>query len=117
MQILAVNDHHDRRRSDLRNIRASQSELSGQERHRIRLAAAGSAKVCAALAVLGNHGFYDTLLQQARSKELRIAADDLFFAAVVFAVLEIDVVAEQLKKARRVVDALDHGLNLIKGQR
>ena len=114
LEFLPVHDHHNGGRADLRHIRAAQSQLPGEKCHGIGFAATGSPEVRSAFTAFFHHRLDDTLLQKTRSKKLRIPADDFPFVAVVFAVLKIDIVAEDFQESTGAVHAFDHGLHLVK---
>ena len=114
LQFLSVNDHNDSRRTDFRHVGTTQCELTGKECHSVSLTATGSTEICTTLTTLGSYGFYDTLLEQSRCKELRITADDFFFITVVFVVLEINIITEDFKESCRCIHAFYHRVKLVK---
>ena len=114
LQLVPVNDHHNGGGPYFRHIGTAQGKLAGQKCHGICLATASRAKIGAALAAFFNNGLDYALLQKACSKKLRIPANNLSFLTIIFAVLKIDVVTENLKKSFRAVHALYHGLHFLK---
>ena len=116
MQVVPVYDHHDGGGANLRGVSAAQGKLTCQKRHGIGFAAAGCAKISAALADAADYRLHDALFQLPCGEELRITADDLHFAAVVDTILKIDVIPENFQKPCRTVHAVDEGFRLSKRQ-
>ena len=117
LQFLTVDDHDNRRRTNFRNMRTTQRQLPCKESHGIGLAATGSTKICTTLTALLNNRLDNALLQKAGSKELRIPANNFLLVAVIFAILEVDVIPEDFQESCRRINALDHGLGFLKRQR
>ena len=117
LQIVAVNDHDNRRRTYFLHVTAPQGKLPRQKCHRICLAAPRGPEIRPAFPAFLLNRLDNALTEQTSGEELWIAADNLHLVAVVVAILKIDVIPEYLKKPHRAIDALDHRRSLFKRQR
>ena len=90
--------------------------MTGKKRHRVRLSATCRTEISTAFAALFHNRLDNTAFKQARSEELRITAYDFNFIAVIFAILKVDIIAEDFKESCRAIHAFYHCLRFFKRQ-
>ena len=100
-KVAAVHYDDDRRIVHAGHIAAHQ--LAGKEKHRVRLSAACSAEIGAALAITTSRvkSLEDTLTEHPGSEELRIPANDFDFVLCYTFISEIDIIPKNFQDAFR----------------
>ena len=112
-QVCAVNDDNNRRVVHLCGVAAFQ--LSGEEEHRMRLAAPSRTEVGTSLSVASPRmeRTEDVVAEHSCGKELGIAAYYLYLLACLCLIGKIDIVAEYLQHSFRRQRSLDEHLHLV----